>query len=47
MMKNYEGEGRGFILHPSACPYGRTITPRTLANYETMARLAKSFGSNR
>ncbi len=41
-----EGEGRGFILHPSSCPYGRTITPRTLANYETMVRLAKSFRSN-
>jgi hypothetical protein len=35
------GEGRGFILHPSACPYGRTITARTMANYETMIRLAK------
>jgi uroporphyrinogen-III decarboxylase len=35
------GEGRGYILHPSACPYGRTITARTMANYETMIRLAK------
>ena len=37
------GEGRGFVLMPSACPYGRTITPSTLANYETMVRLAKAW----
>ncbi len=37
------GEGRGFVLLPSACPYGRTISPRTLANYETMVRLTKDF----
>lgn len=37
------GEGRGFVLMPSACPYGRRITGRTLANYQTMVRLAKSF----
>lgn len=34
------GEGRGFVLMPSASPYGRTITPRTMANYETIVRLA-------
>jgi uroporphyrinogen-III decarboxylase len=37
------GPGRGFVLMPSACPYGRTITPRTLANYRTMVRLATGF----
>jgi len=37
------GPGRGFVLMPSACPYGRAITPRTLANYRTMVRLAASF----
>jgi len=36
------GPGRGFILHPSSCPYGPTITARTMANYETMIRLAKA-----
>ena len=36
------GEGRGFILHPSACPYGRTITARTMANYQTMIRLTEN-----
>jgi len=37
------GEGRGFVLMPSASPYGRTITPVTLANYESMIRLATGF----
>jgi hypothetical protein len=38
------GPGRGFVLMPTACPYGRTISPRTMANYETMVRLATRFG---
>ncbi len=33
------GLGRGFVLMPSAAPYGRVITPQTMANYETMVRL--------
>jgi hypothetical protein len=33
------GTGRGFVLLPSAAPYGRTITPTTLANYQTMVRV--------
>ncbi|MHC4983514.1 MAG: uroporphyrinogen decarboxylase family protein [Planctomycetota bacterium] len=37
------GQGRGFVLMPSAAPYGRTITARTMANYETMVELAGSF----
>lgn len=35
------GEGRGFVLMPSSCPYGREISPQVMANYETMVRLAK------
>jgi hypothetical protein len=35
------GEGRGFILMPTASPCGRTIAPRTLKNYETLVRLAE------
>ena len=35
--------GRGFILQPSACPYGRTITARTMANYETMIRVTRNW----
>ncbi|MHB9037952.1 MAG: uroporphyrinogen decarboxylase family protein [Armatimonadota bacterium] len=33
------GSGKGFVLMPSASPYGRCISSRTLANYETMVRL--------
>lgn len=31
-----EGEGRGFVLMPSASPYGRDISLRILQNYEIM-----------
>jgi hypothetical protein len=31
-----EGEGRGFVLMPSACPYGRLLSRLALANYECM-----------
>lgn len=34
------GAGRGFVLMPSASPYGRTISPLCLRNYETMVELA-------
>ena len=37
------GEGRGFVLMPSACPYGRTIPPHVLENYRTMVRLAQAY----
>ncbi len=30
------GPGRGFVLMPSACPYGRLISTKTLQNYEAM-----------
>lgn len=39
------GQGRGFVLMPSSAPNGRKITPRMMANYETMVRLATSFSS--
>jgi hypothetical protein len=39
------GPGRGFVLMPSAAPNGRTITPTTMANYETMVRLATAFST--
>jgi hypothetical protein len=38
-----EGEGKGFVLMPTACPIGRTITPQTMTNYETMVRLVQNF----
>ncbi len=31
-----EGKGRGFVLMPSACPYGRILPEQTLRNYEVM-----------
>ncbi len=30
--------GRGFVLMPSACPYGRRLSPLALANYRAMVR---------
>jgi len=39
------GEGRGFVLMPSACPYGRQIPAHVIANYETMVRLTKAYAA--
>jgi hypothetical protein len=39
------GKARGFVLMPSSAPNGRKITPRMMANYETMVRLATRFGN--
>ena len=33
------GSGRGFVLMPSACPYGRELSPLTLKNYEKIIEL--------
>ena len=32
------GIGKGFVLMASASPYGRTITSKTIANYQTMVK---------
>ena len=37
------GEGRGFVLLPSACPYGRKLSPLAVANYEKMVELTLSW----
>jgi len=37
------GEGKGFVLMPSSAPTGREITPRMMANYQTMIRLTTGF----
>lgn len=37
------GQGRGFVLMPSASPNGRQITARTMKNYEAMVELAEKF----
>jgi uroporphyrinogen-III decarboxylase len=34
------GAGRGFVLMPSAAPYGRELSPRTMKNYETIIEVA-------
>ncbi len=35
------GEGRGFVLMPSACPYGRVLPELTLTNYRKMVEVAE------
>ena len=37
------GEGRGFVLMPSACPYGRVITPDTYGNYALMVDMVEGL----
>jgi hypothetical protein len=34
------GDGRGFVLMPSASPYGRELSSLALKNYETIVRVA-------
>ena len=36
------GTGRGFVLMPSACPYGRVLSSRALNNYETMIAMVEN-----
>jgi uroporphyrinogen-III decarboxylase len=37
------GTGRGFVLMPSACPYGRELSTLALRNYEKMVELVERF----
>ncbi|MCL5408666.1 MAG: hypothetical protein M1135_01405 [Candidatus Omnitrophica bacterium] len=37
------GEGRGFVLMPSACPYGRILSDLTLKNYEKIIEVVEKF----
>jgi uroporphyrinogen-III decarboxylase len=37
------GTGRGFVLMPSACPYGRELSDRALRNYEIMVEMVEAF----
>lgn len=39
------GEGRGFVLMPSACPYGRELAELTLRNYETMIQAVDQWSA--
>lgn len=36
------GAGRGFVLMPSASPYGRVLSPLSLRNYETIIDLVET-----
>jgi len=36
-------DGRGFVLMPTACVYGRKVSPTAMKNYETIVRLAKAW----
>ncbi len=35
------GSGRGFVLMPSASPYGRVLGERAMANYQAMVRMVQ------
>ena len=37
------GSGKGFVLMPSACPYGRSLSPLTLRNYEKIIEIIESI----
>jgi hypothetical protein len=37
------GEGRGFVLMPSASPYGRKLTPLAMGNYECMSEIVEAL----
>jgi len=37
------GEGRGFVLMPSACPYGRHLSSLALKNYEKMIEVVEKY----
>lgn len=39
------GSGRGFVLMPSASPFGRAMSAQMLANYLTMVRRVKELGN--
>jgi len=41
LREGLEGEGRGLVLMPSSCPYGREVSELTLRNYELMVELAE------
>jgi hypothetical protein len=45
LVEGASSPGRGFVLMPSSAPNGRKITPRMMANYEAMVRLATRFGN--
>jgi hypothetical protein len=43
LVEGMAGTGRGFVLMPSACPYGRELSPLALANYEKIIEIVEEF----
>ncbi len=43
LQEGTQGQGRGFVLMPSSCPYGRVLAARTLRNYEKMIELVETW----
>lgn len=41
LFEGMSGEGRGFVLMPTAAPIGRVLSDRTYRHYEIMANLAR------
>ena len=37
------GEGRGFVLMPSACPYGRHLSSLTMSNYQKIVEIVERW----
>ncbi len=37
------GSGRGFVLMPSACPYGRELAAQTMKNYEKIIEMVEAL----
>jgi hypothetical protein len=37
------GDGRGFVLMPSACPYGRVLSPLALKNYRKLVEVIEQL----
>jgi hypothetical protein len=37
------GQGRGFVLMPTACPVGRKLSPLTLTHYTRMVEMAERW----
>lgn len=43
LFEGTQGNGRGFVLMASSCPYGRIIPDRVIRNYELMLDMAERF----
>jgi uroporphyrinogen-III decarboxylase len=46
LQEGTSGKGRGFVLMPSACPYGRVLSPLALANYRAIIDTVENMDFN-